>query len=73
MKYRFPATITDVFERKLQKHVSGFGPEAVFTTESRGWYVKINNQFTIFLGAEKPQFRPGEKVDIALIRKPQGG
>lgn len=72
MKYRFPATISDVFERKLQKHVSGFGPEAVFTTESRGWYIKINDQFTIFMGTEKPLLEKGDKIDIAIIRKPNG-
>ena len=72
MKYRFPATVSDVFERKLSKHVSGFGPEAVFRTESRGWYIKVDDQFTIFMGAERPLFEPGDKIDIAIIRKPNG-
>lgn len=73
MKYRFPVTITDVFERRLQKHATGFGPNAVFTTDSAGWYIKINNDFSIYLGMEKPSFEKGEKADLVIIRKTQGG
>lgn len=73
MKYRFPITITDVFERKLRKHISGAGPEAIFRTESDGWYIRVNDQFTIFLGKDKPSFESGEKADLVIIRKSQGG
>lgn len=68
-RYRFPITITNIFERKLKKHVSGAGENAIFTTESEGWYIEINRQITIFLGNDKPSFEVGEKADLAIIRK----
>ena len=69
MKYRFPITITDVFERRLRKHVKGFGPDAIFDTASEGWYIQINNQFTIYMGMERPSFEKGDKADLAIIRR----
>jgi hypothetical protein len=68
MVYRFPITITDVFERKVRKHASGFGDTATFETASAGWYVQIDKSFSIYLGEEKPTFKPGEKAFIQLVR-----
>ena len=68
-RYRFPAKITDVFERKLQKYEHGFGNEAVFTTQNAGWYVRINDQFSIYVGTEPPSFDKGDEIVIQLSRK----
>ena len=68
MAYRFPVVITDVFERKLRKHASGFGETAIFETASAGWYVQIDKSFSIYLGEEKPSYKPGEKAFIQIVR-----
>jgi len=65
----FPCTITDIFERKLQKHAGGAGPQAIFTTASAGWYIQINGAFSIFVGADKPSFSVDDAI-ILSIRKP---
>lgn len=70
MTYVFPVTITDVFERKLRKHVRGAGPEAVFTTDSDGWYLQVAGVMTIHVGKDEPIVRPGEKMELVL-RKPE--
>jgi hypothetical protein len=70
MTYTFPVTITDVFERKLRKHVSGAGPDAIFTTDSDGWYLQVGGVVTICVGPEQPIIRPGEKMELVL-RKPE--
>jgi hypothetical protein len=64
----FPCTITDVFERKFQKHQGGAGPEARFSSTSKGWYVQIDGTFSIFVGAERPEFEKDQPV-ILSIRK----
>lgn len=70
MKLVFSATITRVFENKVRKHVSGSGPEAVFATDSAGWYVRISNEISLFCGMEKPDLNEGDKVTITLQRSP---
>lgn len=64
----FPATITDVFERKLQKHLGGAGKDARFTTASAGWYVQLDEAISIFVGHEKPDFEEGEAIVVTLRR-----
>lgn len=66
--YRFPVTISDVFERKVQKHVSGAGPEAVFSSDSAGWYLRINDNLSIYVGMQKPDLAPGDKMVMKLER-----
>jgi len=66
----FPCTITDVFERKVQKHHRGAGPAAVFSTSSVGWYIQIDGAFSIFVGEERPDFQIDDPV-ILSIRKAQ--
>ena len=68
MRLVYHSTITDVFERKLRKHQSGFGPDAVFTTDSAGWYIRIENEITLYCGTEKPAFEPGDQISIIIQR-----
>lgn len=67
-RYVFPIQITDVIERKLTKHHSGFGKDAIFTTESSGWYLQINKSTTIYVGKEKPNFAAGDKANLIIER-----
>ncbi len=62
----FPATITDVFERKFTKHISGAGPDARFHTGSAGWYIQIDGMVSIFVGAERPEFEKNEAIVMSL-------
>lgn len=64
----FPATITDVFERKLTKHVQGAGPAAIFSSASAGWYIQINEMVSIYVGADRPEFEKDEAI-VLSIRK----
>ncbi len=65
----FPCQITDIFERKVQKHHRGVGLDAIFSTSSTGWYIQIDGAFSVFVGAERPDFKIDEAI-ILSIRKP---
>lgn len=64
----FPCTISDVFERKVQKHHTGAGPAAIFSSHSAGWYIQINETFSIFCGESRPEFEKDQAV-VLSIRK----
>jgi len=64
----FPCTITEIFERKLQKHIRGAGPEAVFSAASAGWYIQIDGMVSVFVGHDRPEFESGQAV-VLSIRK----
>jgi hypothetical protein len=66
----FPCQITDIFERKISKHVGGTGKEARFSTASAGWYIQIDGAFSVFVGAERPDFQIDDAV-VLSIRKAQ--
>jgi len=68
MILRFPVVVTDIFERKVQKHKSGFGPNAIFDTDSIGWYLRFNDNFSLYVGMEKPDVAPGDKLVMKLER-----
>lgn len=68
MTYSFPCTVTDVFERKLTKHVGGFGKDATFSTNSAGWYVQIDGIFSLYVGVERPMYEVDEAI-VLSIRK----
>lgn len=69
MIYAFPVTVTDVFERKIRKHLGGAGPEAIFRSDSEGWYVQFNGMVSIHLGPERPDFKIGDEVELLLRKK----
>lgn len=64
--FRFPVTITHVFERKVQKHVSGAGDYALFTSDSAGWYVRLNDHIALHVGAAKPDIADGAEYELVL-------
>lgn len=64
----FPATITDIFERKIKKHAGGSGADARFSTASEGWYIQIDGMVSIFVGSEPPEFEKNQAV-VLSIRK----
>lgn len=63
--FRFPIRITDVFERKLQKHISGHGPQAIFSSDSAGWYIQIDGLHALHVGAEEPKL-DGTEYELVL-------
>lgn len=69
MIYSFPCQITDIFERKVQKHHRGAGPAAVFSTSSVGWYIQIDGAFSIFVGDVRPDYQIDDAI-VLSIKKP---
>jgi hypothetical protein len=64
----FPTTVTDVFERHLKKHVSGAGPEAIFSSQSDGWYLQLDGMISIRIGSVKPPFVTGDRLTLTLAK-----
>lgn len=62
----FKAQITDVFERKLRKHMGGAGSDAVFSTYSDGWYIQLDGMISIYCGKERPKFTPGKSIRLSI-------
>lgn len=69
MNYVFKCTITAVFERLVQKYVSGFGKESVFSTASVGWYVQIDGLTSVYIGVDQPAWKVGDQIEL-ILRKP---
>lgn len=68
--FRFPVTITSTFERKVQKHLGGAGQQAVFSTDSAGWYVRLDDYIALHVGAAKPNIADGTEYELILRPKP---
>ena len=66
MSLIFRAEITDIFERKIQKHLGGSGPAATFSTASIGWYIQLDGMISFFVGDARPQFTVGDNVTISM-------
>jgi hypothetical protein len=62
----FPCQITNIFERKIRKHLGGAGPEARFQTGSEGWYIQIDGMVSIYVGASRPEFEKDDKIIMSL-------
>lgn len=67
MIFRFPVRITEVYELKTSKHVGGIGKDAVFSSDSAGWYARINDHLSIYLGPTRPDI----EGDYELILQPR--
>jgi len=66
MRYVFYTKITEVFERKLKKHVSGVGDNAVFETASAGWYLQFGFT-TVYVGMQEPtDVKVGQRIKLIL-------
>lgn len=70
MTITFPCTVTDVFERKVQKHHGGAGKDAIFSATSIGWYLQIDGAFSVYVGMERPPYNVDDAV-VLSIRKAQ--
>lgn len=66
--FSYRAKCTNVHELKTNKYKGGHGPDAMFSTESRGWYITLGNQFSIFVGMERPAIAQGDTLEL-IIRK----
>jgi len=69
MIYAFPCSVTDVFERKIRKHLSGSGPDATFRSDSEGWYIQLNGMISIYMGMERPDLKIGDDAELTIRRK----
>lgn len=67
-RYRFTGTITNVFEKTEQRHVSGAGKEAEFKEVKAGWFATINHIHSYYLGMERPVMEIGEDIVIIIER-----
>lgn len=65
MRYVFLTRISNIFERKLKKHISGVGENAIFETNSAGWYIQFNYT-TIYVGKDKPTATVGQQIRLIL-------
>lgn len=68
MTYVFHVSIWKVEERKMVRHVSGAGKDAVLVDESLGWYVTFTDFTSRYFGMEKPDLAPGDKMILKLER-----
>lgn len=59
-------TITNIFQRTEQRHVSGSGKEAVMATEKLGWYVTLDHRFSYYIGEEQPLLEIGQEITVVL-------
>lgn len=66
MTLNFPCVVTDVFERKLQKHLGGAGKAAVFSSSSIGWYIQIDGAFSLYCGMERPHYQVDDEVYLSI-------
>lgn len=69
MSYRISAQVTNIFERKINKHVTGVGQNATFVTESAGWYIELDHAISVFVGHEPPEFQLNQSVSVVITGK----
>ena len=69
--YIMRTRVNEVNEVHRQEHVSGAGPEAVFRSVSRGWFLLLEGSYeALHVGFDKPELEPGDEIEI-VIRKPR--
>ena len=69
--YTFPVRITSIFERKLNKHVGGAGPDAIFTAHSAGWYIQLDDMISVYIGGDRPALEVGDEYELVLRKRSQ--
>lgn len=62
-------TVTKVEEKNVPDHVSGAGSNAVMTERSLGWFIHLENFFSICVGDDVPDIKPGDEVVLSVRRK----
>lgn len=69
INYTVLAHVAKVDEAFARDHVSGTGPDAIFTKRSLGWYVIfVGSTEAIYFGESRPQLNPGDKVKVTFER-----
>jgi len=67
--YILYAVVDDVREHFKSVHVEGFGKDAVFAKESKGWWVTFEGSGEwLYFGETKPDMSAGDKVKITFER-----
>ena len=68
MRYVLRARVVGVEEIKSKAYVAGVGEAAQFNEVSQGWWLVMEGNWSLFLGAERPAFAPGDTVEIKVER-----
>ena len=66
--YNGISRVIKVEQKTELKHISGAGKDAVMESISLGWFVTLDNFFSIGIGNEKPDIEVGDVV-VHSIRK----
>jgi len=68
-RLKWETTITQVVEKELTVggRKSADGKTELFT-EKMGWYIYIGS-VSIFAGLDKPDFEPGDRIEVTLQKK----
>lgn len=66
LRHRSTARVVRVEERWRRQYVSGHGDGAVFQEVSVGWFVVLEGNVAVPLGADQPDLRPGELLTMTL-------
>lgn len=67
MHYVIKTFVEEAEERFRNVHAHGVGPNAVFMSESLGWYITFTNSYeSLCVGKEKPFLERGDAVNIII-------
>lgn len=64
--YVMKGTVTSIHQKTRVRHLSGAGKDAVMGTQYTGWYITLDNILSFCVGDERPEFEPGQKVQIII-------
>lgn len=68
--YKVRTKVIELNEVFRKDYVSGHGPDAIFESVSRGWFVLLEGSYeALHLGFEKPNLAPGDEVEIIIRRR----
>lgn len=70
VNYSFFGRVDEVKEAFNTYYVSGVGKDALFESESIGWFVHFRDPAigSFYLGAERPDYEPNDVIKITLER-----
>lgn len=71
IRYVVQSKVVGVRELKSKQYLSGVGAAATFAEHSLGWYLYLEGSYeAIHMGAERPEFEPGDRVKISFEKEP---
>lgn len=72
VRYVCEVVIEKIEERKQTVRAWKEGDEIKTETESTGWYITLaGSDASLFLGFEKPEFKPMERIQLILQSVPK--